>query len=330
VTPARAKLGRFARGIALSALAAAFWAAPSLGGEPIRRIGLLTATAFPDREAVFREELKRLGLVENVNVRIEYRSADGDFARLPALAAELVALKVDVIAAVVTQASLAAKKATATIPIVMVGVGDPVGVGLVTNLAHPGGNVTGTSTQAIDVIGKQLQLLQELVPGARRVAALTNPDNRVFQQRVAGEARASATTLHIQLAFFEARTAGEVDRSFVAMSRERPEALLIMPDPMFASHAHRIADLALKHRIPASGGVQFAEAGLLAGYGPDFSEGYRRAAWYVSRIFNGVKPGDLPVEQSTKFELVVNARTAKALGVTIPPALAARADRVIE
>jgi putative ABC transport system substrate-binding protein len=324
-------LSRFDRGSVLLALGVALWAAPSLGAEPqVRRVGFLAPTAFPAREAVFREELKRLGFAENGNLRIEYRSARGDFARLPALAEELVALKVDVIAAVVTQASLAARKATATIPIVMIGVGDPVGSGLVANLAHPGGNVTGASTLATDVVGKQLQLLQDMVPGARRVAALSNPANRVFQQQQVAEARESATKLQLQLALFEARTPDEIDRAFAALSKERPDALLILADPVLATHSKRIADLALRHRIPGLGGSAFAASGLLAGYGPDFLEGYRRAAWYVSRILNGAKPGDLPVEQSTKFELIVNAGTARALGVAIPPSIVARADQIIQ
>jgi len=295
------------------------------------RIGYLTPSSQPAREEVFRRELSRLGYVEGPDFAIEYRSANGSFERLPDLAAELVALKVDVLVAVVTHAALAAKKATATIPIVMVGVSDPVGVGLVASIARPGGNVTGTSTLAADVVGKQLEVLKALLPKASRVAALWNPANPVFQQLQLGEAKAAAAKLRIQLQLFEARTPERLEPAFALMAKQRPDALSILGDPMFSAQGARIAELAARHRIPAvSGTSDYADAGGLITYGPNYPEAYRRSATYVDRILKGGRPADLPVEQPTKFELVINAKAAAALGITIPRSLAGRADRVVE
>ncbi len=297
----------------------------------VTRIGYLAPSSQPAREEVFRRELSRLGYVEGPDFAIEYRSANGSFERLPDLAAELVALKVDVLVAVVTQASLAAKKATDTIPIVMVGVSDPVGAGLVTSLARPGGNVTGTSALVATVVGKQLELLKELLPKASRVATLWNPANSVFQKVQLGEAQAAAAKLKVQLQLFEARSPEQLDRTFTLMAKQRPDALLILADPMFGAHWARIAELAARHRIPAaSGTTDFAHAGGLITYGPDLLESYRRSATYVDRILKGGKPAELPIEQSTKFELVINAKAAAALGITVPRSLAGRADRMGE
>jgi putative ABC transport system substrate-binding protein len=297
----------------------------------VPRVGYLTPTSQPVREEIFRQELRRLGYVEGRNIAMEYRSANGRFERLPDLAAELVGLKVDLIVAVVTQAALDARRATGTTPIVMVGVSDPVGSGLVASLARPGGNVTGTSSLAADVVGKQLELLHEIFPKASRVAALWNPANPVFQKLQLAEVKAAAAKLRVQLQFVEARTPGDLDRAFAAMARERPGALLVLGDPMFGSNFARIAALAIKHRLPAVGGSrESAEAGALVTYGPDYSEAYQRAAAYVDKILKGGRPGELPVEQTTKFELVVNAKTARAIGVTIPPSVVMRADKVVE
>jgi putative ABC transport system substrate-binding protein len=297
----------------------------------VPRIGYLAPVSLPAREEIFFQELRRLGYSEGQSIAIEYRSAGGRFERLPGLAAELVALKVDVIVAVVTQAALAAKKATGTIPIVMLGVSDPVGSGLIASLARPGGNVTGTSSTAAEVVGKQVELLRELLPGVSRVAALWNPANPVFQQQQLGEARAAAAKLRVPLHVVEVRTPAELDRAFTAMAKERADALLVLGDPLFASQIARIAELAVKHRLPTVGGSpDYAAAGILATYGPDYLDGYRLAATYVDRILKGARPAELPVEQTAKFELVINARTARALGVTIPQSLAVRADRVID
>ena len=297
----------------------------------IARIGYLTPTSQPPREEVFRQELRRLGYVDRQNIVIEYRSANGSFERLPGLAAELAGLKVDVIVAVVTQAALAAKKATDTIPIVMIGVADPVGSGLVASLARPGGNVTGTSAVAVDVVGKQLELLREMLPKATRVAALSNPANSVFQKQQLEEAKGAASKLRVQLQIVEARTPDELARAFVAIGKQRTDALFVMADPMFGSNFARISDFAVKHRLPTlSGSRENADAGALMTYGPNYSEAFQRAAAYVGRILKGDRPASLPVEQSTKFELVVNAKTAKAIGVKIPQSLLLRADQVVQ
>jgi putative ABC transport system substrate-binding protein len=296
----------------------------------MRRIGYLTPGTIANEEA-FWTELRRLGYAEGKNIAVEYRSAHGDFAKLPDLAGELVRLKVDIIVAVVTQASLASKHATATIPIVMVAVSDPVASGLVSNLARPGGNITGTSGVGADVVAKQLELVRTLLPGATRVTALWNPGNRTLQQQLLNEAKATAPKLRLQLQLVEARTPEDLDHAFVAISKDRPDAVLVVADPMFGANAKRIADLALKHRLPAVSMLRaYAEAGAVATYGQSFADSYRRAATYVDKILKGAKPGDLPVERPTKIELVINLKTAKALGITVPPSLLLRADEVIQ
>jgi putative ABC transport system substrate-binding protein len=319
----RAFIGTVAGGALIARLAKAQNAIP--------RIGFLTPGAGAANEEPFWAELRRLGYVEGKNIAVEYRSSQGDFARLPAFAAELVRLKVNIIVAVVTQASLAAMQATATIPIVMIGVVDPVAAGLVSNLARPGGNITGTSGAGVDIVAKQLELVRTLLPNAARVAALWNPSNRVFQQQMLNQAMSTAPNLRLQLGTFEARTPDDLDGAFVAMSKDRPDALLILADPMLGSQAKRIADLAVRHRLPAVSMIRgYAEAGALATYGQSFADSYRRAAVYVDRILKGAKAGDLPVEQPTKVELVINLKTAKALGLTIPQSLMLRADELIQ
>ena len=298
----------------------------------IARVGiLLPSSAGPDpRLESFKEAMRELGYVEGRNIAIEYRWANGRFEALPELAAELAGLKVDVIVSVVTQASLAAKKATATIPIVMVGVSDPVSTGLVAGLARPGGNTTGTSSMTAEVVGKQLELLKEIVPKVSRVAALWNPANPVFQKLQLKETESAAAALRLQLRIVEARGADEIDRAFASMATIATKALLVLGDPVFTSERHRIADLAVKGRLAAVGGTrEHVEAGGLMSYGPSFSEMFRRAAYYVDRILKGTKPADLPIEQPKKFELVINLKTAKQIGLAIPPQVLARADKVI-
>ena len=300
-------------------------------GPKVHRVGVLTATANPGREAVLREELRRLGYTEGQNLVIEYRTADARFERLPALAEELVGLKVDVIVTVVTQASLAAKKATTSIPVVMVGVDDPVRAGLVTSLARPGGNVTGTSTSSTDVIGKQLELLREVRPNASRMGLLWNPANPMFQKRSVDAAKAAAAKLKIRLQIAEARATEDFDRALTTIAGQGAEALLILADPLFTPNAGQLAELTVKHRLPAvSGPREMAEQGLLMTYGPSFAESYRRAASYVDRILKGARPADLPVEQGAKFDLVINAKSARALGVPLPNALVMRADHLVQ
>ena len=310
------------------------FAAPLVAGAQtapaIRRIGFLTPGAGSANEDPFWAELRRLGYVEGRNISVEYRSSHGDFDKLPALAAELVRLKVDIIVTVVTQATLAAKQATGTIPIVMIGVVDPVATGVVSNLARPEGNVTGTCGVGVEVVAKQLEVVRTLLPAAVRVTALWNPSNRVFQRQMLDEATAAALKFRLQLGAVEARTPDDLDRAFVAIGKERPDALLVLADPMLGSQARRIADLALKLRLPAVGMLRgYAERGLVATYGQSFNDSYRRAAAYVDKILKGASPGDLPIEQPTRLELVINLKTARALGITVPQSLLLRADEVI-
>ena len=333
--PFDSKRRSFGRGLAIFAIATqAPWTLCSATAQQPStpyRIGYLTPSSHPEREALFRQALRRLGYAEGKNVVVEYRSAQDDFARLSELAAELVKLNVNVIVAVRTQASVAAKRASATIPIVMLGVGDPVGSGLVASLARPGGNVTGTSTQVLDVVGKQMELVRELIPRASRIAILWNPANPVFQQQQMKEVGTAAAALRMQLQFVEASAPEGLDRAFADIDKARVDGVLVVGDPMFASQTKRIANLALKYRVAAvSVGRPFAQDGIVAIYGPDFNEDYSRAATYVDKILKGAKPADLPIELNSKFELVVNARTAKAIGIVIPPSLASRANDVIQ
>ena len=301
----------------------------------VPRIGFLAAFS-PTPEVshfieAFRQGLRDLGYVEGRNIVIEYRWAHSSFERLPDLAAELVRLKVDIIVAVVTQASLAAKNATGTIPIVMVGVSDPVGSGLIASLGRPGGNITGTSGMAAELVGKQLELLKETVPKASRVAVLWNPANPVWQAQMLRETQVAARALGLRVQLLEARGPDELEGAFAAMTRERASALLVQVDVIFALHARRLADLAAKRRVPAMyGSREHVEAGGLMSYAPNIPDLFRRAATYVDKILKGAKPADLPVEQPTRFELIINLKTAKALGLTIPPSLLVRADQVIE
>jgi putative ABC transport system substrate-binding protein len=312
-------------------LAALVMPAAAQKPAPIAKIGFLTpAEAPPIREAL-RQGLQELGYAESRNVLIEYRSAQGDFNRLPILAAELVRLEVDVIVAFVTQASLAAKQATQRVPIVMVGVADPVGTGLVTSLSRPGGNVTGISSIAAEVVGKHFEALKEVAPSAGKVAVLWNPANSIFQATQRKAAERAGRALGMRLRFVDARTANEVDAAFAALSRERPDALVVLVDPVFAPLSSRIAQQAIQLRLPSvSGSADFVEAGGLMTYGPSYFDLTKRAAYFVDKILKGVKPADLPVEQPTKFEFAINKRTAKTLGLTIPTSLLLRMDHVID
>ena len=290
------------------------------------RIGSL-GTATPD---ALRQSLREAGYVEGPNLVIEWRDAGGKPERFDALAAELVRLKVDVIVAANPAATLAAKRATASIPIVMVNTPDPVQLGLVASLGRPGGNITGTTTLSADVSVKQLELLKEAVPRAMRIAILGNPTNPWHPLAVKG-AEAVARSLAVQLQIREARGRKELDDAFAAMSRDRADAVVVLADPMIFFYRTRVADLAAKRRLPAMYGVRgHVDAGGLMSYWANQGELYQRVASYVDRILKGAKPAGLPVEQPTKFELVINLKTAKALGLTIPPSLLQRADQVIE
>jgi putative tryptophan/tyrosine transport system substrate-binding protein len=271
--------------------------------------------------------MRDLGYVEGKTIVVERRSAEGDFTRLPALAADLVKRRPDVIVAIVSAASIAASQATSEIPIVIVGVGDPVASGLVGNLARPGGNVTGTSGQSNATMGKQVELIRQMLPKAKRVAILWNPANANFQQMLLGEGLIAAARLRILANILQAGTPGEIDRAFEALKSEPPDALLVLQDPLFVGNSARIAQSALALKLPSFSGTRsLVQAGILASYGSDLASVARRAAVHVQKILKGAKPGDLAVELPTKFEIVVNLTTAKALGVAIPPAVLARAE----
>jgi putative ABC transport system substrate-binding protein len=300
----------------------------------VPRIGFLTLTSSSDRPALrdsFRQRLRELGWVEGQNIVIEHRFADGRIDRLADLAAELVRLKVDLLVSWGTQGVTAARTATETIPIVMIGVRDPAGIGLIASLARPGGNVTGVSgSTGLEWVAKQLELLKETVPRVQRVAILSNPTN-AYHALAIKEANVAARSLGVQLQLLEARGPNEFDGVFAAMVKERVGALLVLSDAVLNSHRTRVADLAARSRLPAAYGVrESVEAGGLMSYGPSFLDSFRRAATYVDKILKGAKPADLPVEQPTAFELVINMKTAKALGLTIPQSLLLRADHVIE
>jgi putative ABC transport system substrate-binding protein len=321
----------FMSGMTLGFLAAPLDAGAQQPGK-VYRIGFLSPRSSSDvgRLAAFRQGLRELGYVEGQNIAIESRWAEGEYGRLPGLAAELVRLKVDVIVTYAAPAIQAAKRATGTIPIVMAGAIDPVASGLVTSVARPGGNITGLSLMAPDLVGKQLAILKEVVPTVSRVALLGNPANTGNAPQLR-HAQETARTLGMRLQSLEARGPNEIESAFAAITRERAGALIVLVDGMLADHRARIADLAAKSRLPAVYGLSdYPEAGGLMAYGPSVLDRFRRAATYVDKILKGAKPGDLPVEQPTKFELVINLKTAKALGLTIPQSLLQRADQVIE
>jgi len=309
--------------------AGAFVAAP-LGvlAQQVRkipRIGVLTgavAENAPNAEA-FRQRLRELGYVEGRNIAIEWRWAGGDLSRLPGLVQELVNLEVDLIVANSNAPIRAAQRATKTIPIVMVYPGDAVALG------RPGGNITGLTAQAPDLDGKRLQLLKEVVPGLSRVAVLWDSNQPGGQQRIK-DMEPAALTLGLQPQFVEAKSAGEIEGAFVAITRKRAGAVVYSLSPMQFAHRARIAEHAQKIRLPTiCGAREYVEAGCLIGYSASWTDLWRRAVYFVDRILKGAKPADLPVEQPTKFDLVINLKTAKALGLTIPQSMLARADEVI-
>ncbi len=317
-------------------LALAPLAAEAQQAAKVPRIGYLAANLAgnPYLHEAFRQGLRDLGYVEGRNLVIEYRGAEGKPERFPALAAELVALKVDVIVvAGGTLAALAAKQATRTLPIVFAAAGDPVTDGLVTSLARPGGNVTGLSVLAPELVGKGLELLTQAVPGVSRVAVLWQPGGlgeRTEKDMLKG-AEVAARALGVRLQFVEARGPADVDSAFSEMTRARAGALTVLTSSMLFNERRRLVDLAAKNQLPAVyPRRESVDAGGLMAYGPNLADLFRRAATYVDKILKGAKPADLPVEQPTKFELVINLKTAKALGLTIPPLLLGRADQIIE
>jgi len=314
--------------------AAAAWplAARAQQAEKLRAIGYLNPGSGPPAPGITAlfDALAELGWIEGKNVVFERRYAENRLERLPELAAELVRLNVDVIVAIGTPGPLAAKRATSTIPIVMAAAGDPLGSGLVASLARPGGNVTGMSLMAPDLGGKRLELLKDLLPRLARVAVLWNATNP-YAAIVFKEMQAAGPTLGIEVQSLEVRSPDDFDGAFEIARRQRPDALITVEDPLTFSHRKRIADFAIGQQLPSLHGIrEFAAAGGLMSYGASLADLYRRAAGYVDKILRGAKPADLPVQQPSKFEFVVNLKTARTLGLRIPDKLVALADEVIE
>ena len=299
----------------------------------ISRVGFLSPSASglgAFRYESFRKGLHEFGYIEGQNVVFERRSAEGNVDSFPTLAAELVQLKVDVIVALGTPAAMAAKRATSTIPIFIIAVPDPVSTGLVASLARPGGNITGLSSLGVDLSGKRLELLKETVPGLSRVALVWNLEDKGMSL-ITKQIQAAAPPLGVKVEPFGVRDPNDFDGVFAKISQNRPDAIFIAADRLIASHTKKILEFAIKNKIPAMfNSGESVEAGALMSYGPNRAEVLRRASTLVDKILKGAKPGDLPVEQPMKFELVINLKTAKQIGVTIPPNVLARADRVIK
>ena len=314
---------------------AAAWplAAWAQQARQVYRIGFMgnsTAALEANLVGPFRDALRELGYDEGRNIAIEYRWAEGNYERFPALVAELIARKVDVIVTAGTPATLAVKAATTSVPLVMVAVGDPVGTGIIASLARPGGNITGLSSIAPELEGKRLELLRELIPNLAHVAVLSNPLNP-FHVASLKQARAAAELLRMKVQSIEVRVSEEVEGALAAVARERPGALLILADRVFLHNRARLMAFATQNRIPGVYAYrELVEAGGLMSFGPNYADMHRRAATYVDKILKGSKPADLPVEQPTKFELFISVKAAKALGLTIPEAFLLRADEVIE
>jgi len=319
--------------LALSGAAVA-WPLPARAQQPAMPvIGLLDSRSpdgMTDRLRAFREGLKDSGYVERENVAIEYRWAENQLDRLPELAAELVRRQVAVIAATSTNPAFAAKAATTTTPIVFVVGEDPVRLGLVASLARPGGNLTGINILSGELAAKRLDLLREMVPGAARIAVLVNPAN-VMTENALRDVAAAARVMGLQIQVLNASTSGEIDAAFATFVRERPDAIFVGLDVFFISRRAQLVNLASRHALPATYHLrEFAEAGGLMSYGTNIVDTFRQIGVYAGRILKGAKPADLPVVQSTKFELVINAWTARMLGVTVPDKLLVAADEVIE
>jgi ABC-type uncharacterized transport system substrate-binding protein len=299
----------------------------------VYRIGFISsasASAMAARDEAFRQGLRALGYVVAQNITIEYRWADGSNEQLPGFAAELVNLKLDVIVTHGVVATRAVKQASTTIPIVIAAADDPLAAGLVSSLARPGGNITGLTLMTPDLTEKRLELLKAILPAGTRVAVLWNPGNPVSEPELR-KAEAAARSFGLQLQSLGVRDPGEFASAFASMKTERAGAVFVVPDAMFFGQRKEIVDLAASNRLPLAAHLrEFADAGGLMTYGPSVVDVHRRAATYVDKILKGAKPADLPIEQPTTFELVINLKTAKALGLTIPQSLLHRADQVIE
>jgi putative tryptophan/tyrosine transport system substrate-binding protein len=313
----------------------AVWPIAARGQQPVRiaKVGHLESglpSSSPNLLAAFRQGLRELGHVEGQNLFIERRYAEGREERLPQLAEELVQFGVDIIFAIGPPQALAAAKATDRIPIVFVGGGDPVAMGLVKSLAHPGGNLTGLTFVTVELASKRMQLLKDAVPDAKRVAVLWNPSNVVNKLELEN-AETTAQALGLTSLPVEIRVLDDIDGAFAAMTRQGADAALVLSSPLTFPNRPRIVESALRARMPTLGALrEYAQAGVLMSYGPSYADHCRRAATYVDRILKGAKPADLPVQLPTTFELVINLKTAKAIGLELPPTLLARADEVIE
>lgn len=331
--PVRIARRRLLRALGFWAIAMPFGSFAQQSGK-VWRVGFLAlrrpVSLESDQFGGFAQGMRELGYVEGKNVLIEWRFADGGSERLPVLAAQLIQFKVDVILAAGTQAISAAQKATTSIPIVMAGANDPVGSGFVASLAHPGGNITGLSLLLEDITPKQLEILLVMVPRLSRLAVLANPANASYAT-LQGNVEAVARKAGVEVLAVQARTPGEIENAFSTMAQKTTGAVIIASDALFTQQIRQIATLADKTRLPVIGPFrQYADAGALMSYGQNFTDHFRRAATYVDKIFKGAKPADLPVEQPTKFELVVNLKTARLLGLSVPHELLLRADQVIE
>jgi putative ABC transport system substrate-binding protein len=314
-----------------AALLAAPLAADAQQPRKVPRVGMVLSGSVADadpRVAALRQGLRERGYVDGQSIAVEPLGSD-HIPELYELATKLVQSKVDVIVTQGTPGAQAAQRATKTTPIVMAAVGDPIRLGLVASFARPGGNITGQTVIAHEYIGKRLELLREVVPGVSRIAVLSNPGNPGLADQIRA-AEDAARTLGIALQRLEARHADELERAFETARNKRTGAILVLDDAVFSTHRARIATLAASSRLPTFYGLRSAEAGGLLSYGPNLLEMFKSAAIYVDKILKGAKPADLPVEQPTKFELVINLKTAKALGLTIPQSLLQRADQVIE
>jgi putative ABC transport system substrate-binding protein len=313
--------------------ATATWPFAARAEPKIPRVGYMgnsTQALEANLIGAFRDGLRELGYDEGRNILIEYRWADGNYAQFPTLVAELIAAKVDVIVTAGTPAALAVKKATTTVPLVMVAVGDPVGTGLVPSLARPGGNLTGLSSIAPDLEGKRLELLREVVPTLSHVAVffnLLNPFHVVSMRN----AHTAAEAMGLKLQQHDIRKSEDLDDAFATIRKERPDGLLILADRVFLHNRQRMMDFTEEQRLPnVNAYTELVEAGGLMSYGPSYEDMHKRAAIYVNKIIKGAKPADLPIEQPSKFTFVINLKAAKILGVTIPPSLLTLADKVIE
>jgi putative tryptophan/tyrosine transport system substrate-binding protein len=331
MTQARRRQLLLTAGALLAAPLTGFAQQPAATVPRIGFLGVSTPAAWAPRIEAFRAGLRDLGYVEGRNIVIEFRFAEGKYDRLPELAAALVRLRVDVIVTHSAPGALAAKQATATnpIPVVMTNVGDAVGAGIVASLARPGGNITGDTFFVTELVAKRLEVLKDAIPRVRRVGVLANPDNAGMGQYLRAM-EVAAKELNVALLTFNARTPADLDSAFAAMAKESVDALTVVEDVVFIAVFKRIAEQAVKQRLPSISFIEYAETGGLFGYGANFLALYRRAPVFVDKILKGSRPGDIPIERPTKFELVINMKTARALGLALSPATRLRADREIE